>query len=160
MESVLLISESSTPNITVSDPIKHGEGTQAFVSFLVTSDVQVRRRFQDFISLHQLMTEEYPQLIIPPLPNKHRMEYVVGDRFGEEFLLKRQQGLQIFMDRIARHPVLKSSNCLEKFLKVDQMAHVIVPKKETVLDNLGDYVLNALSKIKNPDMRFVEVKEK
>ena len=159
MESVILNSETPDPIITISDPIKHGEGSHAFVSFLVTSETQVRRRFQDFIMLHQWMGEEYPQLIIPPLPGKHRMEYVVGDRFGDEFLQRRKRGLQIFMDRIARHPILKTSPCLQKFLKVDQMAHVSIPKKETVFENLGDFVLNAFSKIKSPDGRFLQVKE-
>jgi sorting nexin-4 len=86
--------------VKISDPIKHGEGSQAFVSYLVTAEKQVRRRFQDFVMLHRWLSEVYPQCIIPPLPSKHRMEYVTGDRFSTEFLEKRMSALQCFVDRI------------------------------------------------------------
>ncbi len=86
--------------VVVSDPLKHGEGSQAFVSYLVTSHKQVRRLFQDFIGLHKWLSDCYPQCIIPPLPSKHRMEYVTGDRFSTEFLEKRMHSLQRFIDRI------------------------------------------------------------
>lgn len=33
----------------------------------------VRRRFRDFVWLHNALSVEFPACIIPPLPEKHRM---------------------------------------------------------------------------------------
>jgi sorting nexin-4 len=107
-EDLSLVSiKMTSPQIT--EPLKHGEGSQSFISYLVThqpsststsTKIQVRRRFQDFILLHQSLLEQYPQCIIPPLPSKHRIEYVTGDRFSTDFIQKRIISLQSFLDRI------------------------------------------------------------
>jgi sorting nexin-4 len=110
--------------IRVQDPIKHGEGSQAFVSYLISSDFQVRRRFQDFILLYKFLHEAYPASIIPPLPGKAHLTYISGDRFSSEFLERRTVGLQTFIDRVSRHPILGNSPEFEKFLSADQMVFV------------------------------------
>jgi sorting nexin-4 len=145
--------------ITVKDPIKHGQNSQAFVSYLVVSNHSVRRRFQDFVQLYHWLVESYPQCIIPPLPGKHRLEYVTGDRFSKEFLDKRINGLQTFMDRIQRHPILSKSICLEKFLEADQMALVdtiLIPKKQSIFDSVGELMINAFIKI-NQDQDYLNL---
>lgn len=70
--------------VSVSDPQKELEGSKdTFVSYLVvtetdissfpTSPVNVRRRFQDFYHLHEVLARDFPACVIPPLPDKHRM---------------------------------------------------------------------------------------
>jgi sorting nexin-4 len=34
-----------------------------------------------------------------------------------------------------------------------------VPERDTLLDSLGDSILNAFSKLRNPDQRFIDIKE-
>lgn len=34
--------------------------------------------------------KDFPACVVPPLPDKHRMEYVVGDRFSPEFIERRR----------------------------------------------------------------------
>ncbi|KAH9250188.1 hypothetical protein BASA81_011996 [Batrachochytrium salamandrivorans] len=98
--------------------------------------------------------------IIPPLPGKHRMEYITGDRFGPEFIEKRRISLQSYVDRISRHPILQQSVHLQRFLEVEQMTTYDHPRREShVFENIGDVFLNAFSKIRKPDERFVEIKE-
>ncbi|KAH6569319.1 hypothetical protein BASA50_003390 [Batrachochytrium salamandrivorans] len=157
-------------SITVSDPQKHGEGSSAFVSYLVSAhtslagfkstDPSVRRRFQDFVLLQKMLADAHPACIIPPLPGKHRMEYITGDRFGPEFIEKRRISLQSYVDRISRHPILQQSVHLQRFLEVEQMTTYDHPRREShVFENIGDVFLNAFSKIRKPDERFVEIKE-
>lgn len=50
----------------------------------------LRRRYQDFVWLHTTLSLEYPACIVPPLPEKHRLEYIKGDRFSSEFITRRQ----------------------------------------------------------------------
>ena len=117
--------------ITISDPEKHGEGSSAFVSYLVKTETNlssfnqtnlaVKRRFQDFVSLQKQLTEMHPTCVIQPLPDKHRMEYLTGDRFSPEFIEKRRSSLQTYLERIARHPALQRSPAVKRFLEAEQM---------------------------------------
>lgn len=50
----------------------------------------VRRRFSDFLWLHNALTIEFPACIIPPLPEKHRLQLVKGNRFDPLFIEQRR----------------------------------------------------------------------
>ncbi|KAJ3121015.1 intercellular trafficking and secretion [Physocladia obscura] len=180
---LLPLKPSSLLEISVSDPQKHGEGTSAFVNYLITTNVTrinparplfytslesfsapqvtVRRRFQDFSWLHKALTDEYPYVILAALPEKHRMEYITGDRFSPEFLEKRKLSLDNYMKRLAKHPLIAQSQILRRFLESNEIVPEFIAKngQAHVFDNLSDALLNAFSKIKNPDSKFVEFKE-
>ncbi|KAI8069617.1 lipid binding protein [Gongronella butleri] len=163
--------------LRISDPQKHSDGTQgAYVSYLITTTTSVdtfsstnprpvRRRFQDFVWLYTALSLDYPACIIPPLPDKHRLEYIKGDRFSAEFIERRSLRLQWFLDRIARHPLLQKSQCTRIFLesmdfkndKRTQSRHV--QPSNTVLESLSDSLLNAFTKLKKPEDRFVQMKD-
>ncbi|KAI8341717.1 hypothetical protein BC941DRAFT_414301 [Chlamydoabsidia padenii] len=164
-------------NIRISDAQKHSDGTQgAYVSYLVTTTTSVeifsstnprpvRRRFHDFVWLYNALCLEYPACIVPPLPEKHRMEYIKGDRFSSHFIERRILCLQWFLDRLARHPILQQSQCTRLFLessdfKNDKRAQSKnVPPSTTVLETLSDTLLNAFAKVKKPDERFTTIKD-
>ncbi|CAI2168113.1 5132_t:CDS:10 [Funneliformis geosporum] len=160
--------------ITVTDPIKELDGTKdAFISYLLTTKttldtfttptVVVRRRFQDFVWLHNSLSRDFAACVIPPLPDKHRLEYITGDRFGPEFVEKRRASLQRLLERLARHPTLQKSEYFRIFLESREWnAESLYRQKKSndgVFENLGDVLLNAFSRIKKPDERFVEIKE-
>ncbi|CAG8601036.1 5027_t:CDS:10 [Funneliformis caledonium] len=149
--------------ITVTDPIKELDGTkEAFISYLITTKttldsftdpkVVVRRRFQDFVLLHNSLNQDFAACVVPPLPDKHRLEFVE----------KRRASLQRFLDRLARHPTLQNSEYFRIFLESREWnAESLYRQKKSdgVFENLGDVLLNAFSRIKKPDERFVEIKE-
>ncbi|ORY07227.1 lipid binding protein [Basidiobolus meristosporus CBS 931.73] len=165
--------------VSIVDPQKEYEGTTAqHISYLVTTEtelstfpkpnIQVRRRFQEFVWLYNTLVYEYPACIIPPLPEKHRMEYLKGDRFGQEFVEKRKDSLERFLQRIARHPTLQKSECLRIFLTSDKFFEYQMlqsndsaarAKGEGVFENIGDAIINAFTKVQKPDDRFSEIKE-
>jgi sorting nexin-4 len=149
----------------VSDPRKEIEQQSTFISYLVVSQVsplllllffaiysciiaffsmqknQVRRRFHDFVWLHNVLYTHFPACFVPPLPDKHRLgntnffffffsslsnihllivllkEYVKGDRFSTEFIEKRRISLERFIQRIARHPILGHADFFIMFLE-------------------------------------------
>ncbi|KND04159.1 hypothetical protein, variant [Spizellomyces punctatus DAOM BR117] len=158
--------------ITVTDPQKHGEGSGAFVTYAVNTrtildtyprpEMSTRRRFQDFVWLHRSLGEEYPACIVPPLPGKHRMEYITGDRFSPEFIEKRRLSLQTYLDRVSRHPTLQRSAVLKKFLDTGDLQIVEAASRNRdshVLENISDVFLNAFAKVRKPDQQFLEFKE-
>ncbi|KAJ5744441.1 hypothetical protein N7533_009311 [Penicillium manginii] len=168
----------------VDTPLKENEGTKdTYISYLVTtstdfksfqkSEFSVRRRFTDFYFLYKTLYREYPACAVPPLPDKHKMEYVRGDRFGPEFTTRRAWSLHRFLKRLTLHPVLRRAPLLIIFLESpDWNAHVRLHGNRTtvnattdnastgIFDNFTDSFVNAFTKVHKPDQRFIEVKEK
>ena len=132
--------------------------------------VKVRRRFTDFVFLYKYLCREYPQCAVPPLPDKHKMEYVRGDRFGPDFTNRRAHSLHRFLKRLALHPTLRRAALLTIFLEstdwnATMRSHpkrsISVSEQSTsVFDNFADTFVNAFSKVHKPDKRFIEVREK
>ncbi|EGD91294.1 sorting nexin-4 [Trichophyton rubrum D6] len=167
---------------TVDTPLKENEGTKdVYVSYLVSThtnfksfqktDFSVRRRFTDFYFLYNTLFREYPACAIPPLPDKHKMEYVRGDRFGPEFTQRRAWSLHRFIKRITLHPVLRRAPILVTFLESgewNQHMRMRPTRSATnasdggtnIFDNFADTFVNAFTKVHKPDKRFTEVREK
>ncbi|KAJ5477865.1 hypothetical protein N7530_003374 [Penicillium desertorum] len=168
----------------VDSPLKENDGTKdAYISYLVTThtdfksfqkpDFTVRRRFTDFYFLYKTLYREYPACAVPPLPDKHKMEYVRGDRFGPEFTTRRAWSLHRFLKRLTLHPVLRRAPLLTIFLEsLDWNAHMRLHSTRVstntgsdgaatgIFDNFTDSFVNAFSKVHKPDRRFIEVREK
>ncbi|KAI7824220.1 hypothetical protein BX661DRAFT_145071 [Kickxella alabastrina] len=160
--------------VTVDQPRKEGEGTNnPYITYLVTTTCKnkqtkeirryaLRRRFQDFVWLYEQLDRQFIACVVPPLPGKHRLEYLTGDRFSEEFVNKRKHGLERFLRRIILHPSLRTSQHLVVFLESKDWSseYEIKPKSENgVLDTLGDTLLNTFSKVRKPEERFVEMRD-
>ncbi len=139
----------------------------------------VRRRFTDFVFLFKSLSRDYPASAVPPLPDKHKLEYVRGDRFGSDFTNRRAYSLHRFLKRLTCHPVLRRSPLLLIFLESqDWNAHMRNKTQRAamsstaadqggggsggngVFDNFTDTFLNAFSKVHKPDRRFIEVRER
>jgi sorting nexin-4 len=134
---------------------------------------KVRRRFTDFLFLYKALCKDYPAAAVPPLPDKQRMEYVRGDRFGSDFTNRRAFSLQRFLGRLSLHPILRRSAMLHTFLESPDwnatmksrsargsLASPNEPASGGVFDNFADTFINAFTKVHKPDRRFIEVKEK
>ncbi|KAJ5570022.1 Sorting nexin-4 [Penicillium hispanicum] len=168
----------------VDSPLKENDGTKdAYISYLVSthtdfksfqkSEFTIRRRFTDFYFLYKTLYREYPACAVPPLPDKHKMEYVRGDRFGTEFTTRRAWSLHRFLKRLTLHPVLRRAPLLTIFLESpDWNAHMRLHSTRgsttassensgnRMIDNFTDTFVNAFTKVHKPDRRFIEVREK
>ena len=121
--------------ITVDDAQKHA--AESFVSYKVVTkttreafqqqEFHVRRRYQDFHWLAKILTQQYPNHIIPPLPQKKAF-----NRYDPNFLRLRQLALNKFLRRIAEHPILSTSEHFFAFLSAKQV-ELIEQKKTTVI---------------------------
>ncbi|CAO3595380.1 unnamed protein product [Absidia cylindrospora] len=70
----------------------------------------VLRRYSDFFWLWEVLLKRYPCRLIPNLPPKK-----IGGR-DDVFLESRRQGLSLFINFIARHPVLKKDAIFITFM--------------------------------------------
>ena len=128
----------------------------------------VRRRFTDFVFLYKTLSNEYAQCAVPPLPDKHKLEYVRGDRFGPDFTSRRAHSLHRFLKRLSLHPVLRRSLLLTVFLESPEWnAHMrlhpsrrSISESNSLLDSVADTFVNAFSKVHKPDKRFIDIREK
>ncbi|XP_022132819.1 sorting nexin 1 [Momordica charantia] len=122
-------SPSSQPflSVSVTDPVKLGNGVQAYISYRVITKTNfpeyqgpekiVIRRYSDFVWLHDRIFEKYKGIFIPPLPEKNAVEKF---RFSAEFIEMRRQALDIFVNRIASHHELQTSEDLRTFLQAEE----------------------------------------
>ncbi|CAG9985199.1 unnamed protein product [Clonostachys byssicola] len=169
---------------TVTSPIKENDGSKdAFVSYLITTNstfqsfqkehTTVRRRFTDFVFLYKQLVRDYPAAAVPPIPDKQRMEYVRGDRFGSDFTSRRANSLQRFLVRLSLHPTLRRAPILHNFLESPDWNATMRSRNARgssssdtaggtggVFDNFADTFINAFTKVHKPDRRFLEVREK
>lgn len=126
-------SSSEYLKIYVSDPQKEQEmsnslvpGGSTYVTYMVTtktnvpefggSEFSVRRRFRDIVTLADRLSESYRGFFIPPRPDKNVVESQVMQK--QEFVDQRRVALEKYLRRLAAHPVIKKSDELKVFLKV------------------------------------------
>lgn len=184
--------DASTPKwegyllVQVKDPVKELDGTKdVYISYLVEARTNLptftqtnpsaRRRFQDFVFLREHLARDFPACVVPPLPDKHRLEYLTGDRFGPEFVEKRRFDLHRFLERLARHPTLQRSTLVRAFFESTEwnvqmhshLAHPPHPDDQNrsptspakLLDAVSDTLLNAFARVRKPDDRFVDMRD-
>jgi sorting nexin-1/2 len=70
------------------------------------------RRYSDFLYLYNQLTNKYPGLIIPPIPEKSTIH-----KFKTDFIEKRKVGLQMFLDCLNSHHVFQGCVDLKEFLE-------------------------------------------
>ena len=95
--------------LVVEDPKTEGFGPTRHTTYRIAcvcagATSQARHRFSEFLTLRTELLELLPGVVVPPLPEKKAM-----NRFEKEFVEKRRDMLEIFLQRIADHPL--AANC-------------------------------------------------
>jgi len=152
--------------IKISEPTKVGDGMSAYMAYNVTtnttsaafksSEFAVKRRFSDFLGLHERLNETHLLLgrIVPPPPDKSvvGMVKVKGskeDQSATDFTSRRQNQLEQFLNRISRHPQLRDDPNFKEFLEAEELprAKNTSTLSKGGLSRLAKSVGNAVSKI-------------
>ncbi|XP_005816137.2 sorting nexin-7 isoform X1 [Xiphophorus maculatus] len=117
--------------VTVDNPESHISAIETFITYRVvtrttrsefdSSEYEVRRRYQDFLWLKSRLEENYPTLIVHPLPEKFVMKSMV-ERFNDDFIETRRKALHRFLNRITEHPILSCSHHFKVFLTDEELA--------------------------------------
>ncbi|EFP08840.1 CRE-LST-4 protein [Caenorhabditis remanei] len=90
------------------------KGLKSFIAYSITSsltNIQVSRRYKHFDWLHEQLSAKYIFIPIPPLPEKQ-----VAGRYEEDLIDHRKHILQLWVNKICRHPVLSQSEVWLHFI--------------------------------------------
>lgn len=103
-------------NCVIDAPEKKSKfkGIKSFIAYNITpsnTGVAVSRRYKHFDWLYDRFLEKFTLISVPPLPDKQ-----ITGRFGDEFIGKRKDKLQMWMNRICLHPVLSQSVVFHHFI--------------------------------------------
>lgn len=101
---------------SVRSPKKESKlkGLKSFIAYTLTpsfSNIQVSRRYKHFDWLYIQLERKFTCIPIPPLPDK-----AISGRYEDEFIDSRMKLLQMWIDRVCRHPVLSHSSVFNHFL--------------------------------------------
>jgi len=111
--------------ISVTDPVKQGDGFGSYISYKINTRTSLPQytwkefsqihRYSDFVWLHNQLKARYPNVIIPPLPEK-----ALTGNYDPNFISLRRHALERFLNRIASHPLLQCSEDLQTFLEANE----------------------------------------
>ncbi|QPG73999.1 hypothetical protein FOA43_001316 [Brettanomyces nanus] len=109
-------------DITVGDPIKVGEITNAHVVYTISTEsdspmlrtpqIEVTRRYRDFLWLYHQLLNNHLGYIIPPPPEKQ-----VYGRFDDRFIENRRIALERMLSKISERPVFQNDPDFILFLQ-------------------------------------------
>ncbi|EYC24390.1 hypothetical protein Y032_0014g2481 [Ancylostoma ceylanicum] len=92
----------------------------------------VRRRYSDFDWLRGEL-ERDSKIVVPPLPSKslkRQLPFRSDDGiFEEEFIENRRKGLEVFINKVAGHPLAQNERSLHIFLQEPMIDRNYVPGK-------------------------------
>jgi len=114
---------SDAPVCQVRNPQTHGVGRGMYTSYEILCRTNipafklksstVRRRYSDFEYFRDVLERESSRVTIPPLPGK-----VFTNRFSDDVIEHRREGLQRFMQIVVGHPLLQTgSKVLASFVQ-------------------------------------------
>lgn len=117
----------------------------------------VMRRYSDFEWLYDYLVKEWPLCIIPPVAEKK-----LTNNLEESLVERRENFLQHFMDRICRHPELKSSAGFKAFLSVTDPEdnHKEWDKCKTLMDKIHTSDFDFRSRLDSAGKKLFEGKQK
>jgi hypothetical protein len=114
--------------VRVVDPVKQGDGVNAYTSYkVVTVDAQgarreVIRRFRDFVWVRNCLGKEFAGIILPSLPPRNVVEKY---KMTPDFVEDRRRALEVFLVKTTSHPTLSGSPELDLFLRASESEFMI-----------------------------------
>jgi sorting nexin-3/12 len=104
-----------TPLQQVKNPQTHGIGRGMYTDYEIVCRTNipafklkhsiVRRRYSDFEYFRDILERESARVTIPPLPGK-----VFTNRFSDDVIEHRKEGLQRFLQIVVGHPLLQTGS--------------------------------------------------
>lgn len=108
--SYLVTTTTNNPSILKLTKDKKPKDGEEYLSF------SVRRRYGDFRYLYESLSNDFPTVMIPPLPSKLNFKYLTGDTFSSEFVHKRLHSLDRFVRFILQHKILSQLSIFHLFI--------------------------------------------
>jgi sorting nexin-3/12 len=121
--SPTLHTRAITDGMQVKNPSTHGTSRSMYTDYEIVCRTNipafklkhstVRRRYSDFEYFRDILERESARVTIPPLPGK-----VFTNRFSDDVIEHRREGLQRFLQIVVGHPLLQTgSKVLASFVQ-------------------------------------------
>ncbi|KAI9256575.1 hypothetical protein BDA99DRAFT_516806 [Phascolomyces articulosus] len=140
--------------------------TSAFIVYTIRfQDKETKRRYSDFDSFRNGLAKLYPDVLVPPIPEKHSLTDYAHvpnrNKDNQAMVDKRKRMLQRFLIRLASHPRLCHEHVFHRFLDSGvPWAEVLNSPPLSILDNEdGSFLLPSSTSthiLKDPDLKFTE----
>ncbi|CAA22253.1 Sorting nexin-3 [Caenorhabditis elegans] len=128
--------------IEVINPITHGVGKMRYTDYEIRmrsnlpvfkqKESSVRRRYSDFEWVRAEL-ERDSKIVVPTLPGKsfkRQLPFRSDDGiFEEEFIENRRKALELFINKVAGHPLAQNERSLHIFLQEPTIDKNYVPGK-------------------------------
>uniref|UniRef100_A0A1I7T4F1 Sorting nexin-3 n=1 Tax=Caenorhabditis tropicalis TaxID=1561998 RepID=A0A1I7T4F1_9PELO len=128
--------------IEVINPITHGVGKMRYTDYEIRmrsnlpvfkqKESSVRRRYSDFEWVRAEL-ERDSKIVVPTLPGKsykRQLPFRSDDGiFEEEFIENRRKALELFINKVAGHPLAQNERSLHIFLQETTIDKNYVPGK-------------------------------
>lgn len=115
METVVVCTGRTNSSLQVRNPRTHGIGRHMYTDYEIVCRTNipafklrqstVRRRYSDFEYFRDILERESARVTIPPLPGK-----VFTNRFSDDVIEGRRQGLEKFLKIVVGHPLLQTGS--------------------------------------------------
>ncbi|XP_065052767.1 sorting nexin-4-like isoform X2 [Rhopilema esculentum] len=117
------------------------------------------RRYSEFELLRNYLMTVYPFIVMPPLPEKRKLQ-LATDKFDPEFIERRRQGLECFLLRLASHPTISQDKMFVGFLnqEMNWKEAVVATGFQSKLNVARWKLISATTSVKKPDQRFEDVR--
>ncbi|KAI9292374.1 PX-domain-containing protein [Neoconidiobolus thromboides FSU 785] len=117
--------------IRIIDSEKVHENHSSYIVYIIQFlDRQVRRRYSEFESFQLHLSKLHPEILIPPIPNKHTLaQYATKQNRAKDDVMmieKRKRMLQSFLNRLLSHPFLVKEHLFHRFLDKDSNWNEVV----------------------------------
>ncbi|KAK7488820.1 hypothetical protein BaRGS_00019955 [Batillaria attramentaria] len=152
--------DSQRYTCSVASPKKESKmkGLKSYIAYQLTpsfSNIQVSRRYKHFDWLHGQLESKFACIPVAPLPDKQ-----VTGRYEEDFVQERMKFLQMWVDRLVRHPVISRSEVFLHFLTCTDERKWKQGKRKAEKDEYqgGKFFLTLSAPQQALDMRDVDAK--
>lgn len=129
---------------------------------------EASHRYSDFDTLHQFLKCVFPNVVVPPMPEKKinfKLTKMQVDKFDPAFIDRRRAALQQFLARVTAHPSLVTHSVVRHFLAgTNWKDHLVIETDGNKLfwnpSHFEERVksLNISLRLKKPEKEFSDVK--
>ena len=137
--NVILLSQFLVTHRTrIIDPSLFKAKYVVYVIATPSKGYLVERRYSDFLALRQEVIKDFPGYLISPMPVKK-----IAGNIDPLFIQERKAELQLFLNDLMHHPILKGYELLEQFLSLGSKEWEEKAKllgKSTFQKELEDYI--------------------
>ena len=132
--------------IAITEAVTQNKITHYVIHY---NDIEIRKRYSEFDTFHGYLKSEYPDIIIPAIPNKTSLKQYAAHpntaKIDPNVIDQRKRLLERFLKRVIAHPILAIDATVLCFLDPSATPQFNYKKRQSIAP-----------KVKHTDPKFIE----